>query len=90
MWTMKRGTPWARIPIQGSGIVRRTQLQEMMDSQLELPPEDVDRSSRQLKNIPAWFVWNEGRTRRLTASSRDGLREDSAEVHAGGKLTSMI
>jgi hypothetical protein len=36
------------------------------------PPEDMDRSSRQLRDIAAWLVRNEGRTWRLTASSRDG------------------
>jgi hypothetical protein len=29
-------------------------------------------SSTQLKDFSAWLVWNEGRTRRLTADSRDG------------------
>src|SRR5258708_36912232 len=35
----------------------------------------MDRSSsRQLKDVTAWLVRNESRSRRLTASSRDGQR----------------
>jgi hypothetical protein len=39
----------------------------------------MDRSSsRQMKDVTVWLVRNESRTRRLTASSRDGRRERSA------------
>jgi hypothetical protein len=37
----------------------------------------MDRSSRQLRDIAAWLVRKESRSRRLTASSRDEGREDS-------------
>src|ERR1700730_11474838 len=48
-------------------------------------------SSRQLKDIAAWLVRNESRTRRLTASSRDGRRGGLfGHVHPSGKVASMM
>jgi hypothetical protein len=38
----------------------------------------MDRSSRQLQDFAAWLVRNEGRSRRLTASSRDGGKEEDS------------
>jgi hypothetical protein len=38
----------------------------------------MDRSSRQLQDFAAWLVRNEGRSRQLTASSRDGGKEEDA------------
>ena len=74
----QRGAPRARIPIQASGIVRRSQWQEMMNSQLELSPGKRGSFVKPVKSVlRGLFRTKVGGDGSRQAHGMD-LREDSA------------